>query len=83
MTLSPEIRCRDDGTIDLDFYRRAAARERQEAWDRAFDRCARAIGAGVAFVVAGSKRLFSLREPRPLRIHAHLNAQTFTNRLSH
>ena len=52
MTPSPGIRRHPDGSIDVDHYRRAAKRERQDAMRRAFGRCAGAI----AIIVDRSKR---------------------------
>ncbi len=37
MTASSDIRRHPDGSIDFDHYRRAAARERQQAFRRTFD----------------------------------------------
>jgi hypothetical protein len=43
MTLSPDVRFHDDGSIDFDHYRRVAARERQEKLRRAYGRFAAAV----------------------------------------
>ena len=60
MTPSPSVHRHPDGWIDFDYYRRAAARERQEARRRAFDRSASAIGKVAATIVifVRSTRLF-------------------------
>jgi hypothetical protein len=58
MTLSLSVRRHPDGSIDFDSYRRAAARERQEAMRLAFDRSAGAIGKAVAMIFARTTRAF-------------------------
>jgi hypothetical protein len=57
MTSSPGIHRHPEGWIDIDHYRRVAARERQEATRRALDRCAGALGKLVTIVVAATESL--------------------------
>lgn len=64
MTPSPEIGRHPDGSIDFDFYRRMAARERHEALGRIGRRCAAAITTLIAIIVARSTRIrWSTRMP--------------------
>jgi hypothetical protein len=52
MTPTSDIRRRPDGSIDIDFYRQAAAHERQQMVRRAFARCKGAINRFFAIVGA-------------------------------
>ena len=63
MTPSPDVHYRSDGSVDIDHYRRVAARERAKAVRLAHDR----IDDALAAIVRGAKDLLSRRPG--LRIH--------------
>jgi hypothetical protein len=57
MTASSDIRRHPDGSIDFDHYRRAAARERQQAFRRTFDQFAALARRAVAMLANRSGRI--------------------------
>jgi hypothetical protein len=80
VTASSDIRRHSDGSIDFDHYRRTAARERQQAFRRAFHRWRDAFFKLVS--VARSGRVFSFSHLRQRPVHARVNTDAFTNQPS-
>ena len=59
MTQFPDVRRHLDGSVDFDFYRRRANRQRQRARQLVFARCLRTIGG------AGEAALTAVRNLKP------------------